>query len=140
MTTLSADQMKLVNDAALLGPLLLDLLPAGLAVDGASLMDHKAGRALFQVDVRFSPEGQDQQLMAKIYGDPAQAARVHQTMNQLWSQVFATTPGLGVPKPLGCIGHLGMILYQPVSGLPLHRVRPIEVMVDQARAAARWLA
>lgn len=136
---LSPAQLALVAHVERIGPLLADLLPGRSNVKRSTLVDHKAGRALFRVDVVVGPERAEHQVIAKIFSDLTQAARVHQTMNHLWSEVFAATPGLTIPQPLGWIPDLGLVAYRRVDGQPLHQIGSPTALSQWTRAAARWL-
>ena len=131
-------RFEVAADPARIGPLLADLL-GGARLDAAELVDQKEGRALFRYRLGPGSAG-DNMAMAKLYADEARAARVCATMQALHDDVFADEPGLDVPRPLGWLPSLGLVLYQPLAGTPLPEVVPSERRLAAARRAAEWLA
>ena len=79
-------------------------------------------------------------VLGKLYPQASQAVRVDAILSALWGAVFGGSPLLGVPRPLGCVPELSMMIYLPVDGRPLDEV----LLGDEAGAAieltAAWLA
>lgn len=128
----------------LLTPLMTDGVPARLAY--ARLLAYKAGN---RGTVRYDVEaGGTVTVLGKLYPEPGQAARVHAILDHLSREVFGDASDLGVPRPLGVVPELAMLVYVPVAGRSLDEVLsaapdpdemgdpPIDVM---GRTAA-WLA
>src|SRR5439155_47028 len=65
---------------------------------------------------RYALDGDGAALLGKMYRDTARGRRVHDIMRWLWDQAASGTPELGVPRPLGWIPELSMLVYLPVSG------------------------
>lgn len=109
-------------------------------VVSAEVVDRKPGRrALLRYRLAGPGPTQDRILLGKLYTDPAQAGRVHDLMARLDQEVFAASPGLGVPRALGWSNEPPLVLYRPAPGAGIDEadgVRRSEAMAG----AARWLA
>jgi len=82
-------------------------------------------------------------VLGKLYPQAAQAQRVDAILRGLWGEAFAGRPDLGVPRPLGCVPELSMLVYLPVSGEPLDEVLAAGdpgTARQAVEAAAAWLA
>jgi hypothetical protein len=122
----------------LLAPLIAPLGP----VDGvryAKLLAYKRGnRGLirYEIDTADGPAV----VVGKLYPDLARVQAVHERMAHLWEKVFAGSSTFGIPRPLGWVSDLSMLVYVPVEGQTLDEV------VDEPDAAghfartATWLA
>jgi len=90
--------------------------------------------------IRYTLDGNGDALLGKMYRDTARGRRVHEIMRWLWDQAASGTPELGVPRPLGWIPELSMLVYLPVSG----RVLGDAIFDERAAAymdmAAAWLS
>src|SRR5213592_760233 len=90
--------------------------------------------------IRYTLDGDGDALLGKMYRDTARGRRVHEIMRWLWDQAASGTPELGVPRPLGWIPELSMLVYRPAPG----RVLGDTIFDERAAAymdmAAAWLA
>ncbi len=90
--------------------------------------------------IRYTLDGDGDALLGKLYRDTARGRRVQEIMRWLWDQAASGSPELGVPRPLGWIPELSMLVYRPVSG----RVLGDAIFDERAPAymdmAAAWLA
>jgi hypothetical protein len=136
--------------APLLQPL-ADSTPPAVAY--ARLLAYKQGN---RGTVRYEVTGLDQPappdpdvrpgalaVLGKLYPQAGQAQRVDAILRGLWGEAFAGTPELGVPRPLGCVPELSMLVYLPVHGRPLDEVLAGEDPGAALRAVewtAAWLA
>lgn len=137
--------LKLALDVELMGPVLAPLL-APLTVAGetphlsyARLMAYKKGhRGTIQYEVRLG--GRQVTVLGKFYPQPTQVVRVDAILRALWGTVFVHHPDLGVPRPLGGVLDLSMLVYVPVDGTPLDEVVLSGAGAEGVRATAAWLA
>src|SRR5206468_3216326 len=74
------------------------------------------------------------EVIGKMFKDPARGRRSHQTMQWLWDHAFA------VPRPLGFLPELSMLVYQPVPGRPLGNGLFDDGAAADMDLAAAWLA
>src|SRR5438128_541823 len=106
-------------------------------VTKADLIWHKPGH---RWTIRYTLDGDGAALLGKMYRDTARGRRVHEIMRWLWDQAASGSPELGVPRPLGWIPELSMLVYLPVSG----RVLGDAIFDERAAAymdmAAAWLS
>jgi aminoglycoside phosphotransferase (APT) family kinase protein len=116
------------------------------AVSYARLLAYKQGnRGTIRYDVTGLGGGDlgGGALLGKLYPQPSQAQRVDAILRGLWDHAFAGAPGLGVPRPVGCLPELSMLLYVPVEGDSLDEVLagadPATATAAVERTAA-WLA
>ena len=81
-------------------------------------------------------------IFGKLYPDLGQASRVHDTMQALWANVFSSTMGLGygIPRPLGLVPELSMLVYIPAVGQMLNEVIQERQAPRYMSLAAAWLA
>ena len=110
--------------SANLGPLLAPLAQSASrpTVTYAKLLAYKQGN---RGTVRYEVDGIGDArtvVLGKLYPQLVQAQRVEGVLQALWGEVFAGTDGLGVPRPLGCVPELSMLVYMPVEGEPLDEV------------------
>jgi hypothetical protein len=118
------------------------------AVSYARLLAYKQGnRGTIRYDVTglgtADAGGELTALLGKLYPQPSQAQRVDSILRGLWDHAFAGSPGLGVPRPIGCLPELSMLLYVPVGGDSLDEVLAGDDQAASQTAAeqtARWLA
>ena len=110
---------------------------AAPVVTKADLVWHKPDH---RWTIRYALDGDGAALLGKMYRDTARGRRVHDIMRWLWDQAASGTPELGVPRPLGWIPELSMLVYLPVSG----RVLGDAIFDERAAAymdmAAAWLS
>jgi len=127
--------------SAILGPLLAPLArsEAPPAVFYAKLLAYKQGN---RGTVRYEVDGIGDTrtvVLGKLYPQVVQAQRVEGILQGLWGQVFAGSDGLGVPRPLGCVPDLSMLVYVPVEGEPLDEVLPGPGGLRAIELTAAWL-
>jgi aminoglycoside phosphotransferase (APT) family kinase protein len=127
-----------------LTPLLRPLAASGPppVVTYARLLAYKQGN---RGAIRYELGGTDEPDLAavgKLYPQAEQAARVHEILSGLWGEVFHDTDGLGVPRPLGHVPELSMLVYVPVAGRSLDEVLAEGDGGGEAAVArtAAWLA
>ncbi len=105
----------------------------------ARLLAYKQGnRGTIRYQV--ATEGGPTTVLGKLYPQPGQAGRVDTILRGL-AAAFAATPRLGVPRPLGCLPDLAMLVYIPVEGEILDEV--LQSSAGGAGAIERtadWLA
>jgi hypothetical protein len=107
------------------------------AVSYARLLAYKQGnRGAIRYDVTgigaAAADGTEPDaLLGKLYPQASQAQRVDAILRGLWDDAFAASPGLGMPRPVGCLPELSMLVYVPVQGMSLD-----EVLAGDDRAAA----
>jgi len=96
----------------------------------AELLSQKPGRWT----IGYGATEGEPEVIGKMFKDPVRGQRSHQTMQWLWDHAFA------VPRPLGFLSELSMLVYRPVPGRPLGN----GLFDDRAAAdmdlAAAWLA
>ena len=127
--------------AAQLAPLLAGVAPTDQAnVTYARLLAYKQGnRGLIQYEIT-GPDGSPAyQVLGKLYPDASQAARVYAMMHTLWSEVFTDDPAVGVPRPLGCLADLSMLVYLPAQGVMLNEVIASAQALRYMELAGTWL-
>jgi hypothetical protein len=105
----------------------------------ARLLAYKQGnRGTIRYQV--ATEGGPTTVLGKLYPQPGQAGRVDTILRGL-SAAFAATPGLDVPRPLGCLPDLAMLVYIPVEGEVLDEVLQRGAGAASAiERSADWLA
>lgn len=112
----------------------------GDAIATAEILTHRPGR---RWTIRYANDDGAPTLIGKLYADPARGRRAHGIMKWLWEHRHAGSSELGVPRPMGWLPDLGMLVYVPVDGRGLGELllRP----PDGSRAAdaldrtADWL-
>jgi aminoglycoside phosphotransferase (APT) family kinase protein len=87
-------------------------------VEYAKLLAYKQGnRGLIHYEVSGTTQGQTCIVFGKLYPDLNQAERTNRTMQALWNDVYNQgNSSVGVPRALGCLSDLSMLLYIPVEG------------------------
>ena len=109
-------------------------------VTHANLVAYKQGnRGLIRYDVAGAGREAGPVVLGKLYPDPSQAARVDGIMQALWSQVFAHRDRLQVPRPLGCVPELAMLVLLPQEGRALDEVIADEHAFEYMELVAAWL-
>jgi aminoglycoside phosphotransferase (APT) family kinase protein len=81
-------------------------------------------------------------LLCKLYPQASQAERVDAILRGL-DHAFAGSPGLGVPRPVGCLPELSMLVYVPVEGQSLDEALAGDDQAGAVQAVERtaaWLA
>jgi hypothetical protein len=136
--------------SARLAPLLEPLADsAPSAVAYAKLLAYKQGnRGTIRYEVTgldpAVPAGPDARagtvaVLGKLYPQAGQAQRVDAILRGLWGEAFTSRPQLGVPRPLGCVPELSMLVYLPVHGQLLDEVLAAGDR-DAALQAVEWTA
>lgn len=119
---------------------LIPLLPFSACITAARLHDFKPGqRCLVQYAVTDRKSGARYTIFSKLYADPIRGGRVYQTMKSL-DMTFASIPGLRVPRPLGWIPELAMLVYMPADGQSLDKTLASGRGTDDLGRAGEWLA
>ncbi|MGH8892496.1 MAG: phosphotransferase family protein [Actinomycetes bacterium] len=137
--------LRLALDVEVMGPVLEPLLDP-LRVDGesprlayAKLMAYKKGnRGAIQYEVTVG--GRSLTVLGKLYPQPTQMIRVDGILRGLWGGAFARSTDLGVPRPLGGVLDLSMLVYVPVQGTLLDEAIVDGSPTDAVELAAAWLA
>ena len=78
-------------------------------------------------------------VIGKIYTDRHRSSMACQNLRLLGDEVFAASPRFGVPRLIGHLPALRMVLYHEVTGTPLDRL-PRGAAVTTAGLVAGWLA
>jgi hypothetical protein len=87
------------------------------AITYAKLLAYKQGnRGLIHYEIAGTTYGERCLVYGKLYPELGQAEQACRTMQALWGDVFAGAREVGVPRALGCIADLSMLLYIPVEG------------------------
>lgn len=123
-------------------PLLAPLAAPGLtpAVTYAKLIAYKQGnRGLIHYEVSGTEYGDKVFVYGKLYPELGQAERVCQTMQSLHDDCFAATRTLGVPRALGCIPEMSMLVYVPADGTILGDAIASEHALRYMDLAGEWL-
>jgi hypothetical protein len=106
----------------------------------ANLVAYKQGnRGLIRYDVAGAPPAAGNVLLGKLFPDPAKASRVLGIMQSLWAQVFSRPDRLEVPRPLGCVPDLAMLVLLPLEGRFLDEAITDELAVEHMELVAAWL-
>jgi phosphotransferase family enzyme len=115
--------------------------PNRVSVTHANLVAYKqANRGLIHYDMAEMQEGLGSVVLGKLYPDPSRAQRVHDIVERLWSEVFAASPDLRVPQPVGCVPELAMFLFLPVPGRFLGEVILEGRGLEYVQASAEWIS
>lgn len=123
-----------------LQPLLAPLAAAGAAprVRYAKLLTYKQGnRGLIHYEL---DAARGAVVYGKLYPDPAQASRMHRVLRALWDNGFGDDPQVGVPRPLGFLPDLSILVYVPADGRFLAELAGEERAEHFAGLVGRWLA
>jgi aminoglycoside phosphotransferase (APT) family kinase protein len=119
---------------------LAQLRPALVAATLASarpLAAKPAGRMLIEYRLEVHPAGRTLVLFGKQFSDLSQAARLHRA----WAGLEASDlgPDAGVPRLVGLVEDLGLVLYLPAAGRPLAEDLTSDRAGDGVRRTAEWL-
>jgi aminoglycoside phosphotransferase (APT) family kinase protein len=107
----------------------------------AKLLAYKQGnRGLIQYEVAGVQNGDRLLLLGKLFPSLEQATRVYEIMRVLWAEVFAGASGFGVPRPLGYVSDLLMLVYIRAEGDLLNEVILEKGAPRYMRLAGAWLA
>jgi aminoglycoside phosphotransferase (APT) family kinase protein len=84
-------------------------------------------------------------VFGKLYPEPYLSERAYKVMKTLYDEVFCDSPDLGVPRPLGVIPKLSMLVFVPADGKLLgeyiaKRSLDGDEVVHAMELAGQWLA
>ncbi len=139
--------LRLALDVRSMAPALAQLLdalhstPAGEPprLSYARLLAYKQGnRGIISYTLE-TERGAELTVLGKLYPQPMQVTRVHSILDGLYHQAFTDRPGLEVPKPLGMVLDLSMLVYLPVEGTALDEVLFGPEAVEAVSRTAEWL-
>jgi len=125
-----------------LEPLLAALARSGQtpSVTYAKLIAYKQGnRGLISYEVSGTEYGDPCVVFGKLYPELNQAERVCQTMQTLHDGCFAGAARLGVPRALGCIPDLSMLVYVPANGQLLGDALGTDQALEYMDMSGEWL-
>ena len=122
-------------------PLLAALAAPGQIprVTYAKLLAYKQGnRGLIHYEVSGTTYGPSCIVYGKLYPELGQAERTCETMQSLHDDCFKS-PLLGVPRALGCIAEMAMLVYVPAEGQMLSDVFGDSNALRYVDLAGEWL-
>ena len=90
--------------------------------------------------IRYTLAGDGDEILGKMYRDAGSGRWVHEIMRWLWDYAASGSPELGVPRPLGWIPELSMLVYLPVGGRVLGDAILDERAATYMDLAAAWLS
>ena len=126
-----------------LAPLLAQIAQPGTrpTVAYAKLVAYKQGnRGLIHYDVTGTIYGPTCVVYGKLYPALNQTIRADQTMATLRQEVFAGEAELGVPRTLGYLEDVAMLVYIPAEGVLLDAVMASDQALRYMRLAGHWLS
>ncbi|HNP72196.1 MAG TPA: aminoglycoside phosphotransferase family protein [Kouleothrix sp.] len=110
------------------------------AVKYAKLLAYKQGnRGLIHYEITGTQYGDTCVVYGKLYPELVQAERTCQTMQSLHDDCFRSSPALGVPRALGCIPDMSMLVYVPADGEMLGDVFGADNALRYVDMAGEWL-
>jgi aminoglycoside phosphotransferase (APT) family kinase protein len=131
-------QAMTANMAPLLAPLAQP--GAAPAVSYAKLLAYKQGnRGLIHYEVSGTTLGETLIVYGKLYPELSQAERVDKTMQTLWYEIYGGAGQIGVPRALGCLPELSMLVYVPVDGTFLGDALASDQALRYMDQAGAWL-
>jgi aminoglycoside phosphotransferase (APT) family kinase protein len=132
-------EMMTANMAKLIEPLARPGATAALSY--AKLLAYKQGnRGLIHYEITGTTYGETCIVYGKLYPDLGQAERVSQTMQALWRDVYASGTGqVSVPRALGCVADLSMLIYIPVDGTFLGDALASDQALQYMDLSGTWL-
>jgi aminoglycoside phosphotransferase (APT) family kinase protein len=142
----SALNAEIMNDN--LTPMLGDVCSASAArfVHRAKLLAYKPGkRGVIRYDLDQLECQKYSSVYGKLYPEPYLSERAYKVMNTLHNEVFRDAADLDVPKPLGVIPNLSMLVFIPAEGkllgdyIALRSLDGDEV-VRAMELSGKWLA
>lgn len=90
--------------------------------------------------IHYAVAGLPNGVVGKLYRDRFQADRVHRIMQSMWNSPERRSGDLGVPRPLGLLSDLGMLVYLPVRGRSLGHLLISDRGQEHVAGAGTWLA
>jgi Phosphotransferase enzyme family len=132
-------EMMTANMADLLKPLARPGVTPALSY--AKLLAYKQGnRGLIHYEVEGTIYGETCIVYGKLYPALDQAERVSQTMQALWRDIYGSGTGeVGVPRALGCVADLSMLIYIPVDGTFLGDALASDQALHYMDLSGTWL-
>ena len=115
------------------------------AVHRAKLLAYKPGkRGVIRYDLDQMECQKYFSVFGKLYPEPYLAERAYRVMKSLDDEVFSPHTELGVPRPLGVIPHLSMLVFIPAEGKLLgdymaKRSLDGEEVIHAMQLAGKWL-
>ena len=115
------------------------------AVHRAKLLAYKPGkRGVIRYDLDQMECQKYFSVFGKLYPEPHLAERAYRVMKSLNDEVFSPHSELGVPRPLGVIPHLSMLVFIPAEGKLLgdymaKRSLDGEEVIHAMQLAGKWL-
>jgi aminoglycoside phosphotransferase (APT) family kinase protein len=143
----SALNAEIMNEN--LVPILDDVLCSNITsrvVHRAKLLAYKPGkRGVIRYDLDQIECQKYFSVFGKLYPEPYLSERAYKVLKTLNDEVFADATDLGVPRPLGVIPHLSMLVFIPAEGSLLgdyiaERSLDGEDVVHAMELAGKWLA
>jgi len=142
----SALNAEIMNDE--LSPMLKDVCSATSSriVHRAKLLAYKPGkRGVIRYDLDQIECQKYFSVYGKLYPEPHLSERAYKVMKTLDDEVFCNDNELGVPKPLGLISNLSMLVFIPAEGKLLgdymaKRSLDGEEVIHAMELAGKWLA
>jgi aminoglycoside phosphotransferase (APT) family kinase protein len=143
----SALNAEIMNENLL--PILDDVVCSEISsrvVHRAKLLAYKPGkRGVIRYDLDQIECQKYFSVYGKLYPEPYLSERAYNVMKTLHDEVFADATDLGVPRPLGVISHLSMLVFVPAQGRLLgdyiaRRSLDSDKVVHAMELAGKWLA
>jgi aminoglycoside phosphotransferase (APT) family kinase protein len=110
------------------------------------LLAYKPGkRGVIRYDLDQMECQKDFSVYGKLYPEPYLSERAYSVMKTLYDEVFCDDPKLGVPRPLGVIPNLSMLVFVPAEGKLLgeyiaKRSLDGDEVINAMQLAGKWLA
>ena len=131
-----------------LAPMLTDVCSATSSrnVHRAKLLAYKPGkRGVIRYDLDQIECQKYFSVYGKLYPEPYLSERAYKVMKTLSDEVFCDDNELGVPKPLGVIPNLSMLVFVPAEGRLLgdyitKRSLEGDEVIHAMELAGKWLA
>jgi aminoglycoside phosphotransferase (APT) family kinase protein len=143
----SALNAEIMNENLL--PILDDVVCPDVSsrvVHRAKLLAYKPGkRGVIRYDLDQIECQKYFSVYGKLYPEPYLSERAYGVMKSLHDDVFSQSIQLGVPRPLGVIPHLSMLVFVPAEGSLLgdyiaRRALDGEEVIHAMELAGKWLA
>jgi len=143
----SALNAEIMNENLL--PVLDDVVCSDISsrvVHRAKLLAYKPGkRGVIRYDLDQIECQKYFSVYGKLYPEPHLSERAYRVMKSLYNDVFSQSTELGMPRPLGVIPHLSMLVFVPAEGSLLgdyiaRRSLDGEEVIHAMELAGKWLA
>jgi aminoglycoside phosphotransferase (APT) family kinase protein len=132
-----------------LSPILNDVVCSATSsrvVHRAKLLAYKPGkRGVIRYDLDQIECQQHFSVYGKLYPEPYLSERAFKVMKILYDEIFCDDPNLGIPRPLGVIPGLSMLVFIPAEGKLLgdyiaQRSLDGDEVINAIQLAGKWLA